>query len=262
MAFKTIPKLVIEKAEEIIGTNKLKLIGTEALIGTNTIISDSIESGQLSSENSSFKSCYGCGCEFFYKIDQIKNGYTHRCEVGRGYIEIENDEVYLIRMMPTVHMDEYKNVSDPVGTLMEFPIEPDSHIIVSNYISNNPQEILYEDNCVLTSTAPHIMHPMYMTRNTILGRVGNSKLQPLKMKNLWTIEPFSESVVKSLISYSKQLVLKSTQLDIKKIKTTQILFQPSQKAVEKRGSVYFNEDMGKLQVFDGQVWKTISYEDT
>jgi hypothetical protein len=262
MGIKTLPKLVIEKGEPVFGTNRVKLIGTEALADADIIFSESIKSNKIGSYNCSFSVCYGCGCEFLYKIDQLKDGKTLRGEVGRGYIEKDNDEYFLIRLNPFYILDEHQNVTEPLGRILDFPPEENSFILVSNYISNNPQELLLEDGCVLTSIAPHVLHPVQLTKDTILGRTDFGSVKALKLSNLWNIEAFAESVVKSMLSYAKQLVFKTTQLEVKKLKTSQIILRPSAKAVEQAGTVFLDEDSGKLKIYDGSSWRTFVYEDT
>lgn len=262
MGIKTLPKLVIEKGEPIYGTNRVKLVGTEPLADADIIISEAIKSNKLGSHNCSFSVCYGCGCEFLYKIDQLKDGKTLRGEVGRGYIEKEKDEYFLVRLQPYYVLDEEQNVTEPFGLILDFPPEDGSHILVSNYISNNPQEVLFEDGCVLTSIAPHVLHPVQLTKDTILGRTDFGSVKALKLSNLWNIESFTESVIKSVLSYAKQLVFKTTQIDVKKLKTTQIILRPSQKAVEQIGTIFLDEESGKLKIYDGSSWRTLAYEDT
>jgi hypothetical protein len=264
MGLKTVTKLVIEKGEQVFGTNKIKLIGAEALIDADTVLSDSIKSKQVTNNKCCFSACYGCGCEFLYRIDQIQGGKTLTGEIGRGYIEHDqdSDQHFLVRMQPFYVLDETQNIIDPAGTILDFlPLE-NSHLVVSNYISNNPQEILCEDGCVLTSIAPHVMHPVQLTKDTILGRIGFDGVKALKLSQLWNIESFTESVVKSLLSYAKQLVFKTTQIDVKKLKTTQIIFRPSKKATEQAGTMYLDEESGTLKIYNGASWRTLKYEDT
>lgn len=264
MGIKTVTSLVIEKGEQVFGTNKIKLIGTEALVDADTILTDGIKSQQITNKRCGFSGCYGCGCEFLYRIDQLQEGKTISGEIGRGYIEHdhENDQYFLVRMNPFYTLDDTQNVSDPAGTILDFKPLPNTHLVISNYISNIPQEILCEDSCVLTSIAPHIMHPVQLTKDTILARIGFSGIKALKLSDLWKTEAFTESVVKSLVSYAKQLVFKTTQIDVRKLKTTQLLFRPSQKALEQTGTMFLDEESGKLKIYDGTSWRTIRYEDT
>jgi hypothetical protein len=264
MGLKTVTRLVIEKGEQVFGTNKIKLLGTEALLGTDTILTDSIKSNQINNKNCCFSVCYGCGCEFLYKVDQLQNGKTITGEIGRGYIEHDQQsgDHFLVRMHPFYVLDETQNIVDPAGTILNFAPLENSHLVISNYISNNPQEILCEDGCVLTSIAPHVMHPVQLTKDTILGRVGFGNVKALKISDLFKIESFSESVIKSVVSYAKQIVFKTTQIDVKKLKTTQLLFRPSQKALEQAGTMFLDEESGKLKIYDGTSWRTIRYEDT
>jgi hypothetical protein len=253
---------VIEKCAPIYGTNKVKLFGTEALADADIVISESIRSNQIGSHNCSFSVCYGCGCEFLYKIDQLQGGKTLRAEVGRGYIEKDGDAYYLIRLNPYYIIDPLQNVTDSFGLLIDFPQEENSVILVTNYISSNPQELLFEDGCVLTSIAPHVLHPVHLTKDTILGRTDFGSLKALKLSNLWNIEAFTESVIKSILSYAKQLVFKTTQIDVKKLKATQITLKPSGKAVEQAGTIFLDEESGKLKIYDGSAWRTFAYEET
>lgn len=264
MGLKTVTKLVIEKGEQVSGTNKIKLLGTEALIDADTVLSDGIKSKRITNEKCCFSACYGCGCEFLYKVDLIQSGKTIMGEIGHGYVEHdhENNEHFLVRMNPFYVLDETQNISDPAGTILEFPQLENSHLVVSNYVSNNPQEILCEDGCVLTSIAPHVMHPVQLTKDTLLGRIGFDSVKALKFSQLWSVESFAESVVKALVSYAKQLVFKTTQIDVKKLKTTQIVFKPSKKAIEQLGTIYLDEDSGSLKIYDGTSWRTLKYEDS
>ena len=84
----------------------------------------------------------------------------------------------------------------------------------------------------------------------------------MPLKNLHNNTNFSYSVMRSLVKESKQIVLRSSQLDVKKVKTSQVLLKPSNKAVEQTGTIFYNSDLGKIQVYDGTSWRNLVYEDT
>ena len=105
-----------------------------------------------------------------------------------------------------------------------------------------------------TSTEPYIPLMVYVDDNSLLGRFDDD-IQSISMSDL------NDNTLKHIQKYTKQLILKSSRLDVKKIKTNQLTLDPHKKPDAKRGTLFYNDDVDALQYFDGEKWRTILCQD-
>ena len=265
MTYRTPTRQLIEACEIVKDTNKLKLLGCEALCNCgNREISILARKKHINCERNSFSKQLEVGDEFHYLIEVQKNGSTKSAEMGLGYLSKEGDNFYVNRMLPLAHVDESGQFIDATGTLNTF-IDAEGEgldYILTNYTPSNVKEFFFRDSSLMTAHAPFIPHSINIEKDSIVGRDGLKQLDNMPLKDLHNNTNFSYSVIQSLVKEAKQLVLKTSQIDVKKLKTGQLLLKPSTKAVQQEGAIYYNSQDKKIQVYDGEKWRNLSYEDT
>ena len=136
-----------------------------------------------------------------------------------------------------------------------FSDTPNTHILVTTYTPTHFGQFFVQKNTMFaTSTEPYIPLMVYVDDNSLLGRFDDD-IQSISMSDL------NDNTLKHIQKYTKQLILKSSRLDVKKIKTNQLTLDPHQKPEAKRGTLFYNDDVDALQYFDGEKWRTILCQD-
>lgn len=266
MSYKTPVRQLINLCELIENTTKVKLLGVEALSEcSDRELARLAKSGKLNRNINCFSTQLEVGDEFYYAIEARKLNATFATEIGLGYLVKEGDDYYVNRMLPMFYIDDDGVKHDAVAQLSmfyEFAGKEGFYFVITNYTPSNVKEFFFRDSCLMTSHAPFIPTALCVEKDCIVGRDGLNQLDNMPLKNLHNNTNFSYSVMQSLVKESKQIVLRSSQLDVKKLKTSQVLLKPSNKAVEQTGTIFYNSDLGKIQVYDGTSWRNLVYEDT
>ena len=236
-------------------TYDIKLQGTSALALINEQTKQAAKSNLLDLTQSHFKDNFDADDGFFYTVSLLDDKYnTKLYEVGIGYLK--DDGTTLHRAKPLYFATEDGKVH-PIGSgPTEFFVDTDAcHIVVSNYIPSNLVELLVQPNSVIaTSNAEFVPLMVHMDKNSLLGRLDDD------IENI-SIDDVSQKSLELIKSHTKQLILKSSRLDVKKIKTNQITLDPHNKPDAKRGTLFYNDKINALQFFDGEVWRTLSCKD-
>ena len=256
MATRTAQLLIAEKCTEpTIESSYVKLLGFQALVESN------VSTRRSGIRPNSFVDTIGYNNEFYYKLEQMSRNGTFGFEVGLGIIVDIDGSPHLQRMMPLIHQYS-QSVYSYNHDLMMFDPVPDEFFAVKSFTSSDWRHYFLQDNCLLSSHNIDQPYSFRIDKDSLVGRDGLDNLDSLPMNQLYKNSHFSYSVKKCITDHARQLVLRTSQVDVKKVKTSQVLFKPSLKALEQIGTVYYNKDLGKLQVYDGDNWRTISYENT
>jgi len=251
MKLKTTNKLIIELAS-VFDKNKLLLAGVPENIGEV----DGVFYSQLSDDNL-FSKNFGEDCKFFYNASILCEKKCSISEVGLGYLESPN---VLVRENPlyTLHDDSFHRAFGLISLDCQ---HDDEKLLVTSYLPSNIHELLYEDNCIITSNHPHCPSPLKIEKNSLLVRL-NEEIQSIPIGNLSELNEFSQPIKDLLCNYTKQMVLKTSRLDVKRIYLDHLILNRSKKPVGKKGELFFDESDSKLKFYDGTEWKVFKYEDT
>jgi hypothetical protein len=203
------------------------------------------------SEQHSFKSIFGLDHKFYYIINKYKNKDIVNIEVGIGYLIEQDDKVLLRRFKPMAFKQPNCNIV-PVNTAVDVfrPQGSDEYIIVSSYAPTLLTELLIDPNCTIASSKECPINVIEIENNSVLGRL-DGDIQSLSLNNI------SDRTIDLLSSYTKQLVLSCSQLDVKKIKTSSLQLKPSNRPQSKEGTLIYNEKNKTIEYYDGSQWRTL-----
>ena len=233
----------------------IKLQGTSALALVNEQTKEAAKKNIIDLTKSHFKENFDSEDGFFYAVSLIDDKYVNQLyEVGIGYLK--DDGTTLHRAKPLYFATEDGQLHSNMNGPTEFFVDHDDcHIVVSNYIPSNLIELLVQPNSVIaTSDTEFVPLMVHMDKQSILGRLDDD------IENI-SIDDISQKSLDLIKSHTKQLILKSSRLDVKKIKTSQITLDPHRKPDAKRGTLFYNDKVNELQFFNGEGWRTLSCKD-
>lgn len=231
----------------------LNLLGVQALAEKNTAIEANLNNNQLCCEKNSFKNVFNETDTFFYAVELFSafTGLKLR-EVGIG--KYRDNTIYRITPMYTVN-SEGQVGQCANGLNLFYTNDPAEYVYVSTYMPKSYHELLIQENSLIVSSDKQLIPKViYIEENSTIGRIGAD------------IESISFSSISSLVfdyikSYAKQLVLKCSRLDVKKVKTSNIIIDATPSGDEKGGSIFFDSKSKELKFFNGSKWKKLLTED-
>jgi hypothetical protein len=236
MNLKTSNQLAIESFESIINCYDLKLLGSPH---------------PYSNENNSFSNIFGNNVKFFYKAVKIKNNAIVKYEVGLGYLE---DNI-LKRFNPLYHGLSEGPLPSSNGP-QYFVAETGESLVVTSHVPTNFNELLCDPNCVIASVAPHISHPVHIPNNSFLGRLDDN-VQSIPFSELFNHPELISAILDVITTYSKQLSLRTSKLDAKRLCTDSLQLNSNDKILDKKGTLGF--DGKDLKFYDGEVWRILEW---
>ena len=232
----------------------LKLLGVKALAEKNTSIEANLNNNNLCCEKNTFASIFTENDTFFYSVELFNGmqGLKLR-EVGLG--KYKNG--YILRILPIYTVSsEGKVVPCANGLNLFFTNDPYDYVYVSTYSPMSFNELLIQPNSIVTASEKQfIPQCVYFEENSTIGRL-DSGIQNISFASLSSI------IIENIKSYTKQFILKCSRLDVKKIKTSNIIIDQSQSGEEKAGSIFFDSKSKKLKFFDGSNWQAMSSEES
>ena len=260
MHLKTSPQYAIEGAQQLQGSYDLELNGCECVARVDVSYKVSVENGTICSSKNSFLSVYGLDCKFFYLAQQLKSGTVFKYEVGLGYLEKVDDKIILKRGQP-LYFSENENIATPSNNVPRpFYCHHDEYVIVTTYVPRTYLELLTDDNCIITSLAPHVPSLTYVKENSIVGRFGPT-IESIPVEQLYQQPAFINSVVDSISKHTKNLILKSSKLTAKAISADYILLkETSTRPPEKEGTLFFNKDSKTLCYYADNCWRELVWQ--
>jgi len=246
MKIKNSTTLAIELGRANQNDFDVELLGTESLsIVPN--LANAVKKGLYSSSVNSFLSVYGLDCKFFYSIevDSEDEPFTER---GVGYIEKRDNTFFLKRARPLYFIE---GGSMAPAIRMRPIVRPvDTKIIVSSYIPASLSEVLADEHSVAICETQHLPTSVALDKYSVLGR----KDGPIESLEL------SDAVITALKEHTKNIVLKSPKLSVKKLNADSIQLNSSKNAPEQKGTIFMDDKTRNLMYFDGTSWRRILTE--
>jgi hypothetical protein len=236
MNLKTSNQLAIENFESIVNSYDLKLLGSPS---------------PYSNDINSFFSIFGDNVKFFYRVAKLKNNSVCKYEVGLGYLENN----ILKRFKPLYHGLSSEPMPSTNGP-QYFVAEQGETLIVTSHLPANLNELLCDSNSVVTSIAPHISHPLHIPNQSFLGRLDDN-VQSIPFSELFSHPELIAAILQVITTYSKQLSLRTSKLDAKRLCTDSLQLNSNDKILDKKGTLGF--DGKDLKFYDGEVWKILEW---
>lgn len=223
MTMKIPPQFSIELASEF-GKDSIILQGHESI--------ENFVPNLRYDDSNYFTKTYKEGDDLLYHVSVVcEHKNPMKQEVGLGTLFKQGDFYGIKRIRPFYHIDQDNNIQMPRDLLQLFcDTKARERLVIHTHLPDNFKELLYEANTIITCDVPHLPTPVTVNKNSILGRLSQG------LKSITITELF------------------------KKITTSQIRFKPTKKAEEKAGVIFYNQEQGALQFFDGTKWRTISSE--
>ena len=186
MKLKVTNQIAIEKGIQL-ENNDIKLIGCECLCDCDDhkIISGFIKEHNCCDKKNSFKKVFGFNHKFYYKIEKFDQSNVASYEVGIGYLEKNDKDIVLKRHQPLFFSTEKGlNPCPSFAGHIKFHCECDHHLlIVSNYFPDNYLQILADPHCIIASIDKHFPSPVYIDKNSVIGRLQDS-IQSINIQSL------------------------------------------------------------------------------
>jgi hypothetical protein len=235
----------------------IKLLGISDLSKVNDSFRLALECKSITIDNL-LSSVYDFDTKFFYVIEKVKDNVQSIRERGIGYLYKQDEDIYLKREQPICFNlnndnNNYPCVNGPTDFIKD---DEDTFILISSTVPPTYIENLYTSNCLITSSSPFYPQPIEIQPNSLVGRL-QGDLQSLSLDD----EDFVDSLIDCLSSFTKQLKLKTSKLDVKRLGTPLLQFTPTKNPQAKKGCLYYDEDTDLLKYFDGSRWRELTWKE-
>lgn len=240
----------IEKAKVLPNLLDLELLGTEALASIDQY-KKIIEDKAISSSTHGFISLFGLDTKFFYSISLVceSHGFT---EFGIGYIEQQDKKFILKRFRPFYMVENGATIA--VRKIRPIICDNESYVLASSYAPTTFVEVLTESNSIITCESPHLPTSVVVDKNSVLGR-DDGDLKSIPIESLTN----EETARNSITQYKNNLSLKSSRVDVKRLKTNDLQLNASKTAPERKGTIYYDESDNCLKYYDGNAWRILMW---
>lgn len=254
MKLRTSKTPAIEKAKGVPFSPDMELLGTEALSELPEF-KIAISNGDVSSAKNSFLSVYGTDCKFFYSIE-VKSDSIGFIERGLGYVEQHDGKFFLKRNRPFYYIEN----GNAVSLTKPRPIAADDSIFViaASYAPTTYIELLTDANALITSTSPHMPTSVVVDNHSLLGRL-DGDIESLKISDIVNEGNISEIALNAIKQHTKNLILKSSKVDVKRLTTNDLQLNPQKSAPERKGVLYYDQEEDALKYYDGTKWRVIAW---
>jgi len=260
MKLKTSPTYAIEGASQLEGSFDLKLLGSEYISQIDKVHEAAVAHNTISSSKNSFFSVYGLDCKFFYHAQQFRSSKVFRYEVGLGYLENHDGSFVLKRSQPLFFSEYDQEISQVTGNPRPLYCAPDELLVVTTYLPRTYIEILTDDNCIITSVAPHTPSIVHVNDNSLVGRFGDN-IDSYKVEDILNMPVVSQRVLETITHHTKQLILKSSKLTAKNLHTDYVALKPLDKRPpENDGTVFFDKKNNTLCYYADNCWRELTWK--
>lgn len=253
MKLKTSQVQAIERALPLKDSKDLELLGTEALC-ISPDYKRLIDSNRISSSQNSFLSIFGLDTKFFYSVTFSceQHGFTER---GLGYI-YENEGKFFLKRFRPFYLIENNSVA-PVNTPRPITCSAlhDDYVVASSYAPSTFTEVLTEPHSIITNEQNHLPTSVVLQQNSLLGRHTDG-VESIPIDTLVN----EEMARKSVTEYSKNLSLKSSKVDVKRLSTQDLQLNPRSSAPERKGVLYYDDNDDCLKYYDGTAWRLLVWK--
>jgi len=245
---KTTTHGIVELGKQKQDSDDISLFGTKNLAKHDIFVKSAFDNNSVDLSKSHFYQSFSSDDEFMYIVQM--NGPDYKTILAEvGIASISKDHNTLFRKRPLYTISSSGKFSPVTNGPTKFYSDTDgTYLIIKNYVPVNLSEFFIQPNSVIVCGEQEFTpFPAYIEENSLLGR----------KEGLIESLPISETVNESIKSYTKQLILKSSQLDVRKIKTKQLLLSPHDAPDAKTGTIFYNKSSNCLQYYDGHKWKTL-----
>lgn len=230
----------------------LELIGIEPLKSISSTLKLSVEAGGIT-ESARFINTFGLDTNFFYIIESIKNDSVIYYERGIASIYQQDDKFFLKRKF--IFLSGKNSYECSVSTdNAPRPVFCHHNTLVYSSIPPTYIEAIASENSVLCSSYSCIPHPVALQNNSVLARL-DDKIESLSLDDNRLVS----KIVNAIVTFGKQLKLKTSKLSLKRVEPEVIDLVPSSNVKAKKGSLYYDESDDTIKVYDGQAWKTLAF---
>lgn len=228
----------------------IELLGSSPLYSVNNLFKQAVDSKQVALDDCLFSNHYNADEKFLYIVQSSDNsGNIALSEVGMG--QLSTDLKFLKRINPFYIIKGGKHIPSINGPIEFLEKSSNSHLIVRNYYPSNLAELFVQDYSIIASNDQEFLPvPVQIEPHSLLGR------DDKEIKSI-SLDSILDSTRESIQSYTKQLILKSSQIDVRKVKTKQLLLEPHDKPDEKTGTLYYNKTDDLLTFFNGKEWRVL-----
>lgn len=254
MNLKTTTHKAIELAR-IDHEDNIELLGIYGLCDVNQPLSYAVKNKTITDCNC-FSHVFGNDCRFFYALEQVKNNKVIKYERGIGYLSDKNGKTVIVREIPIATGSDPSNQTPCVGGCTPFRCTDCDYLIAYSTVPQLYVENLLESNSLITSVAPFTPHSFSVSENSLVGRL-DGNIQSLSLNE----NKFVEKLWGALSLFTKQIILKTSKLDIKKLATNILQFVPISKPAAKRGCLIYDKTDDQLKYYDGEKWRLLLWEE-
>lgn len=257
MKLKISPNLILEKANPVPDTFDLHLVGIEALYP----LFPDIERNK--DEINSFYQTYGTGHRFYYRLEKYCHNKIEDVEIGIGCLIKDNDIIFLRRLQPFIFQHSGGPPESCLNPVYNFRVcQGDDYIIARSHIPTTPPELLVDPHSLIVSQELGFPTTIAVKPHSIIART-DSNILSLKVSDLNSLDGFSTATKEAICEYTKQLVLNTSQIYVKKIKTEQLQLMSTNMSTAKKGTLIYNDAEESLLFFNGDKWrKLVFHEET
>ena len=206
--------------------------------------------------------------EFLYLIQEFNSSESDRVlissEMGIGKIQKTSDKYYLKREYAARYYDGVNYyISD--GNSINFA--ETSFLVCSSFLPESYLDALVYSNSVLCSNEYNGPVGVDIPPSSILGRL-NGNIQSLD-KNELRLVLTDENIIDAIEQSSKNLTFLCQSLNLSangaRLSTPSIRVLPSynntNRPIAQRGTVIYNDQTNRLEVYNGADWKSIKWAD-
>lgn len=253
LPLKTSTTVAIELISNSSNTD-LELLGCQPLKQVSFPLKCAVENNNITCEHS-FKQVFGSGVAFFYTLEQIRNEQVIRFERGIGSYYEQDNKSFLKRELPIATGSNNQDIVLCHGGCSTFECSDCDHIIAYSSYPQTYAECLSQKNSIITSIAPFVPSPLVIEPDCLIGRLdGDLTSIPLCSQS------FLERIIELICSFTKQIILKTSKLDVKKLSTNMLQLNPHGKSAPKKGCLIYHETDDCLKYFDGSNWRTLMWQ--
>lgn len=252
MNLKTSKIAAIELAISNHNNSDLELAGLKSLSDFNKSIAISLSNNSI---NNSFETIFGYDCCFFYNIEKIHDNKVLSSEYGIGNIEKINNTIFLKRNRP-IYFSYNNKITQCCNGPHHFNCNDSEYLIAHSVVPASYIELLANSNCIIGSSAPFCPSPIPINNNSFLGRLDDN-MKSIPFSELFTHPELISAILEVITTYTKQLSLKTSKLDAKRLCSDSLQLNANDKILDKKGTLGF--DGKNLKFYDGEVWRILEW---
>lgn len=254
---KTTLKPVAEKCCLIKESNKVELLGSE---NACECYNKHHENKLDLKEDNSFKENFDSESMFYYRLAVFRDNIKLFTEVGIGSLEIdeENNKSYLLREHSLLLEDHHSN--QPVFNTVFIStqeIKDDYYCLVECAPLDNLFQLLLDPHVIIFNNSLGCPSALYVEEECVIGRI-DGEIKSIPITEVLKNNKLAEITVDALSKYEEEINLPSSCL----LSAAKINFDSNAtlNGQEKAGTVFYDTECGRLKLFDGTNWKTLSVE--